>query len=95
MKTNSLISFAQKSGMVSLINEYAVPHGFSLESWMKYRRRHSISNAKFHKDNPGRKWKVVYAHSRAGHHKRGQPMKGYSKVSYNKALKRIRAEKAN
>jgi hypothetical protein len=74
--------------------EYAVPQGFSLDRWLKYRKDSKTTNVEYHKRHPDKKWKVVYAHSKKGKHKRGEPMEGYDRVSYNRALKRIRAEKA-
>jgi hypothetical protein len=74
--------------------EYAVPLGFSLDKWLKYRKDRKTTNIEYHKQHPKKKWKVVYAHSRKDKYHRGESMKGYDRVSYNRALKRIRAEKA-
>jgi hypothetical protein len=67
-----------------LINEYVVPMGFSLDSWKKYKKKHKTSNSQYHKDNPGKKWKVVHGHKKG---EIGKPLPGLSNVSYNKATK--------
>jgi len=74
--------------------EYAVPLGFSLDRWLKYRKENSTTNIEYHKQHPKKKWKVVHAHSKKGRYGRGDAMEGYQHVSYDRALKRIRAEKA-
>jgi len=65
-----------------ILNEYVVPMGFSLDRWKAYKKKHKISNAEYHKDNPGKKWKVIHGHKKG---EVGQPLPGLSNVSYNKA----------
>jgi hypothetical protein len=67
-----------------LLNEFVVPVGFSLSDWKAFRKKHSITNAEYHKKHPRRKWKVVHGH-KEGHI--GEPLKGMSKMSYRKATK--------
>ena len=79
----------------TILNEYAVPIGYSLDRWLKYREKHDITNANYHEKNPKKKWKVVHASTKKGKYKKGDSMSGFKKVSYKKALNRIRAEKAH
>jgi hypothetical protein len=67
-----------------LLNEFVVPVGISLSDWKAFRKKHSITNAEYHKKHPRRKWKVVHGH-KEGHI--GEPLKGMSKMSYRKATK--------
>jgi hypothetical protein len=67
-----------------LLNEFVVPVGFSLSDWKAFRKKHGITNAKYHKEHPRRKWKVVHGHKK-GHI--GEPLKGMSNMSYRKATK--------
>jgi hypothetical protein len=67
-----------------LLNEFVVPVGFSLSKWKRHRKKHGITNAKYHKDHPKTKWKVVHGHKK-GHI--GEPLKGMENMSYQKATK--------
>jgi hypothetical protein len=46
------------------LKEYVVPMGYSLKAWKAHRKKHKITNAQWHKENPGRKWKVVHGHKK-------------------------------
>jgi len=70
------------------ILEYVVPSGFSLSNWKKYKKKHKITNADYHKENPGKKWKVVHGHKSG---EIGKPLKGDINLSYEKANKIHRA----
>ena len=48
----------------TMIAEYVVPMGYSLKAWKAHRKKHKITNAQWHKENPGRKWKVVHGHKK-------------------------------
>ena len=67
-----------------ILSEYVVPMGFSLKSWKKHKKKHKVSNADYHKENPDKKWKVVHGHKKG---KIGEPLPGLSNVSYDKANK--------
>ena len=64
--------------------EYVVPIGFSLEHWKRYRKKHGITNADYHREHPEKKWKVVHGHKKG---EIGKPLPGLNKISYNKATK--------
>jgi len=67
-----------------LLNEFVVPVGFSLSDWKAFRKKHGITNVKYHKEHPETKWKVVHGH-KEGHI--GEPLKGMENMSYQKATK--------
>ena len=67
-----------------LLNEFVVPMSYSLSKWKKYRKEHNITNAEYHKEHPGTKWKVVHGHKEGDI---GEPLKGLSNISYEKATK--------
>lgn len=72
----------------SLLLEYVVPMGWSLEKWKAHKEKTNTSNKDYHLEHPDKKWKVVHG-NKAG--KVGEPIEGLNDISYDKAS---RAHKA-
>ena len=70
--------------MLTMLNEFVVPMGFSLKSWQAYRKKHKSSNKDYHKKHPKKKWKVVHGKKKG---EVGKAIKGLSGISYGKATK--------
>ena len=46
------------------VDEYVVPMGYSLDSWLKKKNKESITNKDYAEDTKGDKWKVVHSKTR-------------------------------
>ncbi len=63
--------------------EYVVPMGIGWNRWKKMRSK-GMSPAKYHKLNPGKKFKIVHGHKKG---EIGKPLPGAQNLSYEKAIK--------
>ena len=81
-----------------VLEEYVVPMGYDLDSWLEKKKKEKISNKEYADETDGDKWKVVHGKTKPQRKgkggrklkstKRGEPVNPSSKnLSYSKASK--------
>ena len=82
----------------SNVDEYVVPVGYSLDSWIAKKNKDNVSNKQYADDTKGDRWKVVHGKTRPKRKskkgrslkktKRGMPINDKAKdLSYSKATR--------
>ena len=78
------------------IDEYVVPMGYSLEKWLKKKKKEKLTNKEYADETTGDKWKVVHGKTRpARKGKGGRKLKPTKRGSViNKSAKNLSYKKA-